>query len=246
MAVLDAAQAQAAAALERCPGLPLLLVAGDNWHPGILGLVASRLKERFGLPAIALGREPGAETATGSGRSVAGVDLGRAVRAAASAGVIVKGGGHAMAAGLTVERGRLDELRAFLAAALTEAAAIFSPSSLDLDGALSASGATLDLLGLIERAGPYGSGNPEPVFALPAHRIAFADTVGADHVRCTLVAGDGTKLKAVAFRALGTPLGEALLAARSVPLHLAGRLCLDDWNGRRAVQLFIDDAADVT
>jgi single-stranded-DNA-specific exonuclease len=100
-------------------------------------------------------------------------------------------------------------------------------------------------LGLIERAGPYGSGNPEPVFALPAHRVVYADPVGSDHVRCTLAAGDGTRLKAVAFRALGTPLGEALLSERAMPLHVAGRLSLDDWNGRRAVQLFIDDAAEV-
>jgi single-stranded-DNA-specific exonuclease len=248
LAVVDAAHDQATAALERDPALPLLLVAGENWHPGILGLVAARLKERFGLPALALGLERGGDQASGSGRSVTGVDLGRAVRAAASAGVIVKGGGHAMAAGLTVERARLDKLRAFLAAALSqvgEAGETPSPWTLDVDGALSASGATLDLLGLIERAGPYGSGNPEPVFALPAHRVVHADAAGADHVRCTLAAGDGTRLKAIAFRALGTPLGEALLSERAMPLHLAGRLCLDDWNGRRAVQLFIDDAAEV-
>ena len=245
LAVVDAAHDQAAAALERDPALPLLLVAGDDWHPGILGLVAARLKERFGLPALALGLERGGDQASGSGRSVAGVDLGRAVRAAASAGVIVKGGGHAMAAGLTVERARLDELRAFLAASLRKVGEAPMPWTLDVDGALSASGATLDLLGLIERAGPYGSGNPEPVFALPAHRVVHADAAGADHVRCTLAAGDGTRLKAIAFRALGTPLGEALLSERAMPLHLAGRLCLDDWNGRRAVQLFIDDAAEV-
>jgi single-stranded-DNA-specific exonuclease len=245
LAVVDAAQDQAAAALQRAPDLPLLLVAGENWHPGILGLVAARLKERFGLPALALGLDPGGAVASGSGRSVAGVDLGRAVRAAADAGVIVKGGGHAMAAGLTVERARFDELQAFLAEALTQAGSGPVDWRLDLDGSLSASGATLDLLGLIERAGPYGSGNPEPVFALPAHRVVYADPVGGDHVRCTLAAGDGTRLKAVAFRAMGTPLGEALLGERAAPLHLAGRLCLDDWNGRRAVQMFIDDAAEV-
>jgi single-stranded-DNA-specific exonuclease len=246
LAAVDAAQDQAAAALARCPSLPLLLVAGEDWHPGILGLVAARLKERFGLPALALGLEPGGAVASGSGRSVAGVDLGRAVRAAAEAGVIVKGGGHAMAAGLTVERGRLDELQAFLAETFAQAGPGTGDWMLDLDGALSASGATLDLLGLIERAGPYGSGNPEPVFALPAHRVVYADPVGSDHVRCTLAAGDGTRLKAVAFRALGTPLGEALLSERAMPLHVAGRLSLDDWNGRRAVQLFIDDAAEVS
>jgi single-stranded-DNA-specific exonuclease len=245
MSIVDAAQDQAADALRRCPELPLLLVSGANWHPGILGLVAARLKERFGVPALALGLEPGGEVASGSGRSVAGVDLGRAVRAAADAGVIVKGGGHAMAAGLTVDRTRFGELQAFLADAIVGAGQAPSDWRLDLDGSLSASGATLDLLGLIERAGPYGSGNPEPVFALPAHRIAYADAVGADHVRCTLAAGDGTRLKAIAFRAMGTALGEAMLSARAMPLHFAGRLSLDDWNGRRAVQLFIDDAAEV-
>jgi single-stranded-DNA-specific exonuclease len=245
IAVVDAAHDQASAALARCPDLPLLLVAGENWHPGILGLVAARLKERFGLPALALGVEPGGAVASGSGRSVAGVDLGRAVRAAADAGVIVKGGGHAMAAGLTVERARFDDLQAFLAEALSAAGPGAGEWMLDLDGSLSASGATLDLLALIERAGPYGSGNPEPVFALPAHRIVYADPVGSDHVRCTLAAGDGSRLKAIAFRAMGTVLGEALLGERTAPLHFAGRLSLDDWNGRRAVQLFIDDAAEV-
>jgi single-stranded-DNA-specific exonuclease len=243
--VVEAAQAQAQGELERDPDAPILIVAGENWHPGVLGLVASRLKERHGRPAIALALDRDAGTASGSGRSIPGIDLGRAVRAAAQSGLLDKGGGHAMAAGLTLATTRLEELREFLSAVIAEAGARIGQSALELDGALTASGATLDLLTLIERAGPYGSGNPEPVFAFPAHRVAYADCAGADHVRCTLIAGDGTRIKAVAFRSLGTELGEALVSERAKPLHVAGRLALDDWNGRRAVQLFIDDAADI-
>lgn len=243
--VVEAAQFQAQTALERDPDALILIVAGDNWHPGVLGLVAARLKERHGRPAIALSLDRDAGTASGSGRSIPAVDLGRAVRAAAEAGLLDKGGGHAMAAGLTLATARLEELREFLSAAVGAGGARIGLPALELDGALTASGATLDLLALIERAGPYGSGNPEPVFAFPAHRVAYADCAGADHVRCTLIAGDGTRVKAVAFRSLGTELGEALVSERAKPLHVAGRLSLDDWNGRHAVQLFIDDAAEI-
>jgi single-stranded-DNA-specific exonuclease len=160
LAVVDAAQDQAAAALARCPDLPLLLVAGEDWHPGILGLVAARLKERFGLPALALGLDPGGAVASGSGRSVAGVDLGRAVRAAADAGVIVKGGGHAMAAGLTVERARFDDLQAFLAEALKLAGPGTGELATRSRRLAQRVGRHARPAGLIERAGPYGSGNP--------------------------------------------------------------------------------------
>lgn len=243
--VVEAAQAQAQTALERDPDAPILVVAGETWHPGVLGLVASRLKERHGRPAIALALDTTTGRASGSGRSIPGIDLGRAIRAAAEAGLLEKGGGHAMAAGLTLATTRLEELREFIGAAITEGGTAIGQRALELDGALTASGATLGLLALIERAGPYGSGNPEPVFAFPAHRVAYADCAGADHVRCTLSSGDGTRIKAVAFRSLGTELGEALVSERAKPLHVAGRLALDDWNGRRAVQLFIDDAAEI-
>jgi single-stranded-DNA-specific exonuclease len=243
MQVLAEAMAQAEAALGRESRTAVIVVAGEGWHPGVLGLVAARLKERYGLPSIALGIAKGGQMASGSGRSVNGIDLGAAIRAALEAGVIVKGGGHAMAAGLTVARDGLGALRSFLEERLAPAAGLAARRILKIDGAVSAAGATLDLIELLEQAGPYGAGNPPPVFALPAHRVVYADSAGADHIRCTLAASDGTRIKAVAFRALGTDLGETLLTERQQPLHLAGRLAVDDWNGTRAPSFHIDDAA---
>jgi single-stranded-DNA-specific exonuclease len=242
--VLETALFEAERALGQSRTLPVLLVCGENWHPGVLGLVAARLTERYRLPSFALGHQTGGLVAHGSGRSLPGVDIGAAIRDALSEGHLVKGGGHMMAAGLTVERAKLGRLRAFLEERLAAAVEGASASAaLDIDGALTASGATLDLVELLERAGPYGSGNPAPVFAFPAHRILYADLAGHDHVRCTLVHADGTRLRAVAFRALSTAMGETLLKERDRPLHVAGRLTVDDYNGRRGAQLMIDDVA---
>ncbi len=245
MAVLSQAMAQAEAALGREGHAAAIVVAGEDWHPGVLGLVAARLKERFNLPSFALGFAGGYELASGSGRSVPGIDLGAAIRHAVERGILVKGGGHAMAAGLTVERRRLGELRAFLEQELAAAAGMARQRVLEIDAALSAAGATLELIEMVEQAGPYGAGNPPPVFALPAHRVVYADSAGADHVRCALIGGDGTRLKAVAFRALGTPLGELLLSERQQPLHLAGRLAIDDFNSARSPSFHIEDVAVV-
>ncbi|MET0481711.1 MAG: single-stranded-DNA-specific exonuclease RecJ [Aestuariivirgaceae bacterium] len=242
--VLETALFEAERALGQSRALPVLLVCGENWHPGVLGLVAARLAERYRLPSFALGHQTGGLVAHGSGRSLPGVDIGAAIRDALMEGHLVKGGGHVMAAGLTVERAKLGRLRAFLEERLAGAVADASgAAALDIDGALTASGATLDLVELLERAGPYGSGNPAPVFAFPAHRVLYADLAGHDHVRCTLVHADGTRLKAMAFRALSTLLGETLLKERDRPLHVAGRLAVDDYNGRRGAQLMIDDVA---
>jgi single-stranded-DNA-specific exonuclease len=244
--VLETALFEAERALGQSRSLPVLLVCGENWHPGVLGLVAARLTERYRLPSFVLGHQTGGLLAHGSGRSLPGADIGAAVRDALNAGHLVKGGGHMMAAGLTVERAKLGRLRGFLEERLAGAAAGAGASAaLDIDGALTASGATLDLVELLERAGPYGSGNPAPVFAFPAHRVLYADLAGHDHVRCTLVHADGTRLRAVAFRALSTPLGETLLKERERPLHVAGRLAVDDFNGRRGAQLMIDDVAEI-
>ncbi len=237
-AVIQAEQAMGA---ERRPAV--LMVTGEGWHPGVAGLAASRLKERFGLPAFALAYARGALEASGSGRSIAGVDLGSAVQAAFGQGLIVKGGGHAMAAGLTVEVARLAELRAFLDARLGPQVAKADNRSLAIDGALTAGGATLDLIELLEQAGPYGAGHPSPVFAFPAHRVLYADKAGSDHIRFTLAADDGRRIKAIAFRAMGTALGEMLLSERSFPLHVAGRLCVDDWGSKRVPSLQIEDVA---
>jgi single-stranded-DNA-specific exonuclease len=225
---------------------PAVLVAeGKCWHPGVLGLVAARLKERFGRPAVAVAFEPDAELGTGSARSTTGVDIGAAVRAAVAAGHLERGGGHAMAAGLTVRRDKLPEFRAFLDEQLGGAVATAGrDSTLLLDGATTAGGAMLDLIAALERAGPFGSGHPAPVLAFPAHRISYAETVGGDHVRASLSAGTGSKLKAIAFRAAPNPLGRLLLAARGRPLHVAGTLEIDHWGGSPRPCLRIVDAAE--
>ena len=239
---------QAVAAAERMVGeaaeRPLILAASEAWHPGIVGLVASRLKDRYGRPAFALALGE-AGTATGSGRSIPGVDIGSAVRAAVADGLLLKGGGHAMAAGLTVARDRIGELERFLAARIAEPVAeARGAETLLVDGAISASGATEALIEILERAGPYGSGNPAPCLVLPAHRIAFAEVVGPGrHVRAKLAAPDGSTLDAIAFRAAETPLGDALLKDRGRAVHVAGRLSLDHWNGAARPKLHIEDAA---
>ena len=246
LAVIDQALADAETQLAAAGDLPVMVVAGEGWHPGVLGLVASRLKERTGLPSFALGWTKGEELAQGSGRSISGVDLGRAVQEAASAGVIVKGGGHAMAAGLTVRRDNIAALRACLGDSLSaETDASRAVARLDIDGALTATGAHVEFIKKLEQVGPFGSGNPAPVFAFPAHRIAYADVAGSDHVRCTLQSGDGTRLKAIAFRAIGTELGDYLLSERGNPVHVAGRLALDDWGGSLKAQLMIEDVAEI-
>ena len=246
LAIFANANAQAEAALGQSGAPPVIVVAGEGWHAGVLGLIASRLKEHFNRPALAIGLIEGESQAPGSGRSIAGADLGRAVAAAAEAGVIVKGGGHAMAAGLTVERERLGDLRGFLEEHFHDEVetATVNPE-LQVDGALSASGASIELITMLERAGPYGSGNPAPVFAFPGHRVVYADSAGADHVRCTLAAPDGARIKAIAFRALHTELGETLLSERKHPLHIAGRLAINDWGGKREPQVFINDVARI-
>jgi len=182
----------------------------------------------------------------GSARSIGGVDIGAAVIAARQAGLLVKGGGHAMAAGFTVAREHLAAARAFIAERLAAriAAAGIVPT-LTLDGALKASGASLALVEHLERVGPFGAGNPEPRFAVPSARLQWADVVGDAHVRCTIAADTGAPLKAIAFRALDGPLGRALLDHGGVPLHLAGRLRLNAWRGSTSVQFQIDDAAKV-
>ncbi|MCL4766283.1 MAG: single-stranded-DNA-specific exonuclease RecJ [Hyphomicrobiaceae bacterium] len=242
-AMLEQAMAEAERQLEADPELPILVLGSESWHKGVVGLVSSRLTERFRRPSCVISWEQDAGTA--SLRSVAGVDIGGAVRAAAASGHVVKGGGHAMAAGLTVERTRLEPLKAFLAAQLgTSATLARAAAGLDIDGAVTAAGATDDLVQLIERAGPYGQGNPQPRFAFPAHRIRNAKIVGERHVRFALEAGDGSRRDAVAFRAAGQPLGETLLGAGGLPLHVAGTLRRDTWGGRDRIEVTIDDAAD--
>jgi single-stranded-DNA-specific exonuclease len=243
-AVLEEASAEAEAEIGAGPGPSVIISGSERWHAGVVGLVAARLKERFHRPAIAIAFQPNG-FGTGSGRSIAGVDLGRVVREALDRGILVKGGGHAMAAGLTVDKARLGDLRAFLVDSLGEAVEKARENNdLAVDAAMTARGATADMIELVERAGPFGTGHPEPVFAFPAHRISYVETVGNGHVRLSLATDDGVNLKAIAFRAAGGPLGTALLGARGRPLHLAGVLTIDQWQSRRQPSLRILDAAE--
>jgi single-stranded-DNA-specific exonuclease len=234
---------------ESGPGAGLVVAAAEGWHAGVIGIVASRLKDRFNKPALVVALEGG--VGKGSARSVPGVDLGAAVIAARQEGLLVNGGGHPMAAGLTVAADCLAELTAFLDMRLARRLAeIDYRPSLGIDGALKPRGATLELLEQLERCGPFGVGNAQPRFALPAVRVAKASVVGDNHVRCFL--GDsqggsgGGSLKGIAFRALDSDLGPALLQTAGLPLHVAGRLQVDRWGGRESVQFIIEDAAVVS
>lgn len=223
---------------------PLLFLSGENWHPGVIGIVASRVIERFHRPVCVAGID--GETAKGSGRSVPGIDLGAAVIAARQQGLLINGGGHAMAAGFTVARGRLGELGEFLAARIARQVAEAGEElgrTLYLDGALAPRAATPELIARLSALAPFGQGNSEPRFVIPAARVGKADVVGENHVRLFLTGGDGGRLKAIAFRAADKPLGRALLAAGGLPIHVAGKLRADNWMGRDDVQLLVDDAA---
>jgi single-stranded-DNA-specific exonuclease len=225
-------------------GPPVLVLASANWHPGVAGLIAARLRERFERPVFAIALQPDG-TGTGSGRSMPGVDLGHAVIEAVELGLIAKGGGHAMAAGVTLKPGQIGPFRSHLAERLSVSVGeARAATALPIDAALTARGATTDLVRDIERAGPFGSGNATPVFAFPAHRAKFAQVVGkGGHVSFTLTSEDGARLKAIAFRAAGTPIGDLLLASDDQHLHFAGTLNIDHWQGREQVQFRVSDIA---
>src|SRR5579863_3785392 len=243
MDTLAAAEAEAMAALGIEEKGAVVVTAAEGWHPGIVGLVAARLKEKFGRPAFAIALEPGG-IGTGSGRSIAGVDIGRAVRRAVAEGLLTKGGGHAMAAGVTMRKDALAPLRAFLEATLgADVEAARRTTGLFIDGAVSAAGANSDLVALLERAGPFGSGNPEPLIALPAHTIAYAEEVGQAHVRVRLKSAEGAFVGGIAFRAAGQKLGVALLEGRGRLIHAAGSFALDRWQGEERVQFKLTDIA---
>jgi single-stranded-DNA-specific exonuclease len=245
-ATVAQAEAEAMAALGLQDKGAVVVTAAEGWHPGVVGLVAARLKERHGRPAFAIALEPG-EHGTGSGRSIPGVDLGRAVREAVTEGLLVKGGGHAMAAGVTVRKNALAPFRAFLEEKLADAVEVSRrDDALRIDGAVSAQGASLDLYNTIARAGPFGVGNSEPVLALPSHTIAYAEEVGQAHVRVRLKAGSGAIINGIAFRSVGQKLGQALLSNRGQPMHVAGSLSIDRWQGAERVQFRVIDAAEPT
>ena len=195
------------------------------------------------MPAFAIAFDPSGK-GTGSGRSISGFDLGRMVRAAVDEGLLLKGGGHAMAAGLTVERASLGRLRGFFEERARKAVPdLVAVETLKIDGAVGASGATIDLVDLLEQAGPYGSGHPQPIFTLPAHRLRDVRPVGVNHLRLALEGPDGGRMEAMAFRAADAPLGTFLMQRRGHLIHLAGTLSADHWQGTRRVQFRVIDAA---
>jgi single-stranded-DNA-specific exonuclease len=220
-----------------------VLTSGQDWQPGIVGLVASRLKEAFGRPAFAIAFN--GDIGTGSARSIAGVDLGRIVRAGVERGLLIKGGGHAMAAGVTISRDKMEAFKAYLEDAMGESAAEARKNNavLAVDGLLTASACTAELVADIEKAGPFGAGNPEPVFVLPEHRIVDVLPFGADHLRVRVQAGDGARLEVAAFRAADGPLGAVLTKARGARAHIACALTLDHWGGKTRVSARLVDMA---
>ncbi len=238
-AVSDAAMEQARGQDNRA----VILVAGEGWHPGVIGIVAGRLKERFGRPAIVVALD--GATGKGSGRSIAGVDLGAAVLAARDEGHLVAGGGHAMAAGLTVDAGRLDDFHACVEARLAVAVATArTDRALLLDALVAAGGVNPELVDALEAGGPYGAGWPAPRVAAGQVRVVKADVVGEGHVRMIAAGADGRTIKTIAFRQAATPLGQALLGAGpDRRLWIAGRARRDEWSGRPVAELHLEDAA---
>ncbi|MET3991526.1 single-stranded-DNA-specific exonuclease [Bradyrhizobium sp. S3.9.2] len=237
------AEAEALASIGLEDKIGVIVTASEGWHPGVVGLVASRLKEKFSRPAFAIALEPGG-IGTGSGRSIAGVDLGKAVRQAVTDGILLKGGGHAMAAGVTLRKEKLAEFRAYLENALArDVAEARHVNELYVDGAVSARAVTTELATTLNRAGPFGSGNPEVVLALPSHQLVYADEVGQAHLRLRFKSGDGSIVNGIAFRSVGQKLGNALLANRGQQLHVAGSLSVDRYQGAERVQFRVVDVA---
>jgi single-stranded-DNA-specific exonuclease len=217
---------------------PILLVKGEGWHPGVIGIVASRLKERYARPACVISFTE--DIGKGSGRSITGVDLGTAMHAACHQGFLVHGGGHAMAAGFTVTRALYEAFYDFLLQRLSENMKDILPT-LDLDASLTLKGITTSFLQSLSCLEPFGAGNPTPKFMVQNVRISYAEVFGNDHVRCTLLSEDGTRQKAIAFRVAQHPLGQAILKLKNHLLHVAGTLRLDTWGGHHEAVVYIED-----
>ncbi|SDI17070.1 single-stranded-DNA-specific exonuclease RecJ [Lutimaribacter saemankumensis] len=240
--VRDAALAQAEA---RGLDAPLVWAAGEGWHPGVVGIVASRLKEATNRPAIVIGFD--GNEGKGSGRSVSGVDLGAAIQRLTAEGLLIKGGGHKMAAGLTVDRAQLEPAMARLSELLAkQGAGQAGPADLRLDGMLMPGAATPDLVDLLESAGPFGAGAPAPRHAFPDMAIRFAKRVGASHLKLSFGDASGPVMDAICFGAFDGPLGAALEGHGGARFHLAGRVEINEWGGRRSAQLRLEDAARAT
>lgn len=240
--VRDAALAQAEA---RGLDAPLVWAAADGWHPGVVGIVASRLKEATNRPAIVIGFD--GDIGKGSGRSVSGVDLGASIQRLAAEGLLLKGGGHKMAAGLTVTRDMLEPAMDRLSDLLgRQGAGLAGPGDLRLDGLLMPGAATPELIDQLEAAGPFGAGAPAPRHAFPDMAVRFVKRVGSGHLKLSFGDSTGPVLDAICFGAFDGPLGPALEGHAGARFHLAGRVEINEWGGRRSAQLRLEDAARVT
>lgn len=240
--VRDAALAQAE---ERGLGGPLVWAAGEGWHPGVVGIVAARLKEATGRPAVVIGLN--GDEGKGSGRSIKGVDLGQAVHRLQSEGLLLKGGGHTMAAGLTAERDKIPAAMERLGDLLArQGAGASGPKTLHVDAALMPGAATPELITKLEAAGPFGQAAPAPRFAFPDVEILYAKQVGTGHLKLSFGDGLGARLDGIAFGAFDGPLGNALTQHGGKRFHLAGRIELSHWGGRQRVELRLEDAALAT
>ena len=221
---------------------PLVWAAGEGWHPGVVGIVASRLKEATNRPAIVIGLD--GDIGKGSGRSVSGIDLGAAIQRCASEGLLIKGGGHKMAAGLTVARDKVDAAMARLSELLgKQGAGEIGRSDLKVDGLLMPGAATVELIEVIEQAGPFGAGAPAPRFVFPDCTIHFTKVVGANHLKITFGDGISARVNSICFGAMDGPLGPMLQNHGGAKFHLAGRLEINTWQGRQSPQLRLEDAS---
>ncbi|WP_041527143.1 single-stranded-DNA-specific exonuclease RecJ [Paracoccus aminophilus] len=242
-AVRDEALAQVEAHLAAAPG-PLAWAAGEGWHPGVVGIVAARVKEAVNLPSVVIGVERG--IGKGSARSVPGVDLGRAIQRLASEGLLIKGGGHAMAAGLTVAEELIPQAMARLAELLSrEMAERSGVNDLRISGLLDPQGASVEMMHLLERAGPFGQAAPAPRFAFAEQLVENVTTMGDSHLRLRFRSPGSQPVEAVAWGAMNGPLGPGMLGAKGRRFHLAGKLELSLWGGKERVRLRLDDAAEV-
>ena len=224
-------------------GVPLIVASGDGWHSGVIGIVASRLKDRYNRPAAIIAIE--GAYAKGSARSVPGLDIGAAVIAARQAGLAIQGGGHAMAAGFTVATEKLPEFSRFLGERLHAQLTEPLTPTLELDGAIAAEGLTLKLVEDLRLLGPFGAGNPEPRFAVIGARLSNIRIVGQGHISFRISGRNGGRVKGIAFRVVDNELGQTLLNSEGQLLHLAGTLRIDSWQGDQSVQLILDDAAPI-
>lgn len=242
--ILAAAIAAIESASNFDPGAPAIVVAEEGWHPGVIGIVASRLRERYRRPVVVIGLDRAADIGKGSGRSQPGVNLGRAVQEAVDAGLLLAGGGHAMAAGLTLRPSAVPEFRVFLVDQLAdEAAAAGAEDVLEIDALVAPGPPARPLYDAFQALAPFGPGNPEPTFAVADVRVERLTPMRGGHVRCALVDARGRSLRAVAWRCADTELGRRLMAGGGA-LHAAGKLKPDDWNGRAGAELEIEDLAD--